>query len=170
VLGSDDIPAVVPHMQSLDEAALRTDLTAALDWLAQRGIPRSATGTVGFCMGGTVALWAATALEIGAAVSYYGGGVSTGRFGLPPLVDLAPSLRCGWMGHYGGRDEGIPVTEAEALGAAAATAGVPTEMHLYPEAGHGFNCDDRDAFDPAASAEAWQRTLAWFDAHLRPGP
>ena len=37
----------------------------------------------------------------------------------------------------------------------------------YPDADHGFHCDARPAvFNPAVSADAWQRTLAWLDTHL----
>jgi carboxymethylenebutenolidase len=39
-------------------------------------------------------------------------------------------------------------------------------VHRYPDAGHGFNCDDRDAFHPPSAELAWSRTLAWFGRHL----
>jgi carboxymethylenebutenolidase len=44
---------------------------------------------------------------------------------------------------------------------------VPTDIVRYPEAGHGFNCDDRpDAFHEPSATDAWRRTLAWFDEYL----
>jgi carboxymethylenebutenolidase len=49
------------------------------------------------------------------------------------------------------------------------SAPVPTEIVRYPDADHGFNCNDRPAvFNPDAAADAWKRTLAWFDAHIQP--
>jgi len=30
------------------------------------------------------------------------------------------------------------------------------------DADHGFNCDQRAAFDPDAAAQAWQRTIDFF--------
>ena len=72
-----------------------------------------------------------------------------------------------WLGLYGDLDQGIPVDEVEALRRVTAKAPVPTEIVRYADAGHGFNCNDRpDAFHAASAADAWQRTLAWFDRHL----
>ena len=108
-------------------------------------------GVVGFCMGGTVAL--ITAVERGgAAVTFYGGGVTEGRFGFPPLVDLAPRLRAPWLGLYGDLDQGISVDQVEALRAAAATAATKIEVVRYADAGHGFHCDQRASFHAASRA------------------
>jgi carboxymethylenebutenolidase len=166
VLDYEDLAAVIPHFAEVSADGLEVDVRAAVDLLAGADIAADRQGVVGFCMGGTIALWAGTAFPLGAAVTFYGGGVTSGRFGLPSLVDLAPSLRCPWQGHFGDLDEGIPVDQVEALRAAAATAAVDTELHRYAEAGHGFNCDDRDAFHGPSAAEAWRRTLCWFATHL----
>jgi carboxymethylenebutenolidase len=50
--------------------------------------------------------------------------------------------------------------------AAAARAPVPTDIVRYAEADHGFHCDERPAFHPGSSADAWARTLAFLDRHL----
>jgi carboxymethylenebutenolidase len=167
VLEYGDFEAVRPAMMSLTAGGIETDLDAVFADLAQRGFPEQRTAMVGFCMGGTVALFAAAEWRLAAAVTFYGGGVAQGRFGLPSLLDLAPELRSPWLGLYGDLDQGIPVDEVEALRRVAATAPVPTEIVRYAEAGHGFNCNDRpDAFHEASAADAWRRTLAWFDEHL----
>jgi carboxymethylenebutenolidase len=117
-----------------------------------------------------VTFHAAALRALGAAVTFYGGGVTTGRFGLPALVEQAPSLQTPWLGLFGDLDQGIPVEEVEQLRQAAAGAGVVTEIVRYADAQHGFNCDDRPAvFNEQAAADAWARTLAWFDRHLSPG-
>jgi carboxymethylenebutenolidase len=103
---------------------------------------------------------------VGAAVTFYGGGVSQGRFGFPPLVELAPRLRAPWLGLYGDQDQGIPVADVEALRAATATSAPPTEVVRYPDAAHGFNCDQRASFHAASADDAWARMLAWFDRYL----
>jgi carboxymethylenebutenolidase len=118
-------------------------------------------------MGGAVSLFAGTEHALGAAVTFYGGGVREGRFGLPSLIELAPTLKTPWLGAYGDRDSGIAVDDVEALRAAASTASVETEIVRYPDAEHGFNCEDRPAvYNPEAAADAWGRALAFFDAHL----
>ena len=118
-------------------------------------------------MGGTVTLVTAARRDVGAAVTFYGGGVKEGRFGFPPLVEEATRLRAPWLGLYGDLDQGIPVEGVEELRAAAASSGQPTEVVRYPEAGHGFHCDQRDSYEPKSAQDAWARTLAWFGDHLR---
>ncbi len=117
-------------------------------------------------MGGTVALLTAVEREVGAAVTFYGGGVTQGRFGFPPLVEAAPKLQAPWLGLFGDLDKGIPVEEVEQLRAAAATSGQPTEVVRYADADHGFHCDVRSSYNEAAAKDAWTRTLAWFDTYL----
>jgi len=103
---------------------------------------------------------------LGAAGTFYGGGVTQGRFGLPSLVDLAPQLQTPWLGQFGDLDRGIPVADVEALRAATSPLGVPAGIFRYADADHGFHCDGRPAvFHPAAAALAWERTLAWMDQH-----
>ncbi len=167
VFAYDDLASVMPVMQTLTAAGLRMDLDAALTHLESLGHEAGALGVVGFCMGGTVALAAATLRPLGAAVTFYGGGVTEGRFGFPPLVELAPSLKTPWLGLYGDLDKSIPPESVEDLRAAAATAPVATEIVRYANGQHGFNCDARPAvYDPEAAADAWGRTLAFFDEHL----
>jgi carboxymethylenebutenolidase len=167
VFAYDDFEHVRPTMQTLTAGGITTDVTATFAQLEAAGIPAERIGVVGFCMGGSVALYAATLRRIGAAVSFYGGGVAEGRFGLPSLIELAPQLTAPWLGLYGDLDKGIPVEEVEALRHAAAGSLVETEIVRYADADHGFHCDDRPAvFNPAAAADAWQRTLGWLDRHV----
>jgi len=166
VLPYGDLASARPLMAQLTAEGISEDLQAALDHLERLGLAPGRCGIVGFCMGGSVAFYAATRWPLGAAVTFYGGGIAAGRFRFPPLRDLAPTLRSPWLGLYGDLDHGIPPGEVEALREAALTAPVPTEVVRYPDAGHGFNCDDRSAFVPAAAADAWKRTLAWLDTHL----
>ena len=117
-------------------------------------------------MGGSVTLVAAADHELGAAVTFYGGGVSQGRFGFDPLVEVAPRLQTPWLGLFGDLDQGIPIDDVEALRAAAATAPVSTEVVRYAEAGHGFNCDQRVLVPPALG----HRRLGPHAGLVRPAP
>ena len=165
-LGYDDFSQVMPHMGALTADGILADIDVALALLAGAGIGPAQTGVVGFCMGGTVALVTAVRRDVGAAVSFYGGGVAQGRFGFGPLIEEAPGLRAPWLGLYGDLDQGIPVDDVERLRAAAATSGVETEVVRYPDAGHGFHCDRRPDYHPDSAHDAWDRTLRWFDQHL----
>ncbi len=161
-----DMESLRPVMMAMTAEGIRADTDAALSHLASLGHTGTHVGVVGFCMGGSVTLVAAVDHPLGAAVTFYGGGVTQGRFGFDPLVDQAPRLQTPWLGLFGDLDQGILVDDVEALRAAAATAAVDTEIVRYPEAGHGFNCDDRDAYHEASAKEAWARTLDWFAGHL----
>lgn len=169
VLPTDDFSQVVPHMRALTPDGILEDVDAALDFLGDAGFPSDTCGVVGFCAGGSIALYTAVERPIGAAVTYYGGGVIEGRFGLPSLVELAPRLRAPWLGLYGDRDRGIPVEQVDALAEAAATAEVHTEVVRYPDAGHAFNRDGDTPYVEAAASDAWMRTLDWFADNLTTG-
>jgi carboxymethylenebutenolidase len=161
---------IMPHMQALTEAGLLTDLDATLGYLGDAGFGPAGIGVVGFCMGGSVTFLAAARRALGAAVTFYGGGVAEGRFGMPSLLELAPSLQTPWLGLFGDEDQGIPVEQVEALRTAAETAAVPTEIVRYPGAGHGFHCDARpDSYHPVSAQDGWGRTLDWFGRYLTAG-
>jgi len=125
-------------------------------WAATNALHRmldagAGIGAVGYCWGGTLALLACTRLKL-PAVSYYGGRSV-------PFAHERPGAPL--MLHFGERDPIIPPAHVELLREAFPQA----EAHVYP-AGHGFNCDERADFDPAASALALERTLAFFDRTL----
>ncbi len=166
-LGYDDFSLVAPHMGELNPDGLADDVTAAAEFLNAAGYPTSSIGVVGYCMGGSVALYADTLGLVGAAASFYGGGVTAGRFGLAPLAELARSLRAPWIGLYGDLDQGIPPEQVEALREGAAGSSVVTEVVRYADANHGFNCDARPAvYNAVAAADATARTLTFFATHL----
>ena len=42
------------------------------------------------------------------------------------------------------------------------------EFHTYPDADHAFFNDERpEVYDPAAAADAWSRTIAFFRRELK---
>jgi carboxymethylenebutenolidase len=165
-LGYDDFTLILPHWEQLDAERILADVDVALTHLEGAGIPAANIGIVGFCMGGTVALVTTTEREVGAGVTFYGGGLKEGRFGFPPLVEAAPRLRAPWLGLFGDLDENILPADVEELRVAAASSGQVTDVVRYPDAGHGFHCDRRDSYHEASARDAWQRTLDWFGRFL----
>jgi carboxymethylenebutenolidase len=166
-LGYDDMTEVIPYIMQLAVNDLEADLEASLAYLKERGFEGSKVGVIGYCMGGSVSFLAGAYWALGAAVSYYGGGITQGRFQMPPLIDLAPTLQTPWLGFFGDQDESIPVDQVEGLREAAAKAKVPTEVVRYPEANHGFNCDARSSYHEASATDAQKRTLDFFGQHLK---
>lgn len=144
------------YLERLTAQSIHADTDAALHWLARRGMTTDRIGVVGFGLGGAVALMVATQRDLGAAVTVGGiGVVQPVAATLPALVDIAPELRCPWLGIYG-RDGGVPEEEVHKLRDAAHSAHVATDLvHC---------CFDTDQ---SLAPEAWARTLNWFGSHLR---
>jgi carboxymethylenebutenolidase len=165
----DDFAAVLSAMGALSDELMLADVDAALAHLAEHDLPAVRAGIVGFCMGGRVSFLVAARRGLGAAVGFYGGGIVNARFPqFPALVGEAPTLRTPWLGLFGDRDGSIPVDDVEALRAALVDAPVDTDVVRYPDAEHGFFCDLRPSYAPDAAADAWPRTLTWFE-RLDPG-
>jgi carboxymethylenebutenolidase len=76
VLGYNDLDKVMPHFGAVTDGGLTNDLDATLAYLSASGFESSRVGIVGFCMGGSVAFYAAVRYPLGAAVTYYGGGIA----------------------------------------------------------------------------------------------
>jgi carboxymethylenebutenolidase len=165
-LGYDDISQVMPHMQAVTEAGLLDDLNVTLAYLSQAGFESKQIGIVGFCMGGTVSFFAAVRYPLGAAATFYGGGIAAGRFGIPSQLEMAEELQAPWLGLYGDLDQGIPDDEVEALRQKLTKSSVPAEIVRYPDAEHGFHCDARKSYHQSSAEDGWGRTLAWFERYL----
>jgi carboxymethylenebutenolidase len=158
--GVDELPedgdVVRRHLERLTLESVHNDIDAAVHWLAGRSVAADRMGIAGLGLGGAVALIVATQRDIGAAVTIGGIGVVDPVVAtLPALVDVAPDLRCPWLGIYG-RDGEVPEAEVNKLRDAAHSAHVATDLVLC--------CFDTD--QPIAP-EAWGRTLNWFCSHLR---
>jgi carboxymethylenebutenolidase len=163
--------AVVEKFSGLDDDKVLMDLDAAIGLLHDRGFDDRSIAVVGFCWGGRVSFLAAVRRALGAAVGFYGGGIVSGRFPqFPPLVGEAAALQTPWLGLFGDLDQSISVEDVETLRAALDAAPVDHAVHRYAEAGHGFHCQARPTHLHKPSAEdGWERMVAWFNGHLKPG-
>lgn len=124
-------------------------------------------GVVGFCHGGHVAFFAGTLPRVKACACFYGGGIGAPRpDGGPPTADLAPKLKARMLMLYGGKDAAIPQTQVEYVRGKLEQSKVQHEIVIYPDAEHGFACDERASFNKAASDDAWKRTFELFEAAL----
>jgi carboxymethylenebutenolidase len=147
----DEVAVARKFIANPDWSAMLRDTQAAIDAVKDSG----PVGIIGFCLGGSVAYAAATKLSgLKAAVGYYGGVVV--RF-----ADDKPTVPT--QLHFGEKDAGIPLTDVETIKAKRPDV----EVFTYPDAQHGFGCDERASYDKASSDLAWQRSLAFFAAHLK---
>jgi carboxymethylenebutenolidase len=140
------------------------DLDACAAWAAENGGDPARLGITGFCRGGRTAwLYAAHNPKLKAAVVWYGQlrGASTANQPKWP-VDLAAEIKAPVLGLYGGKDQGIPLDEVEAMREALKAARQKTELRLYPDAPHAFHADYRPNYRKEFAEDGWQRMLAWF--------
>lgn len=150
----DLLPQAMARMNALPWDAAVADTAAAVRNL------RASTGKVGlvgFCYGGGVAFNVAAVEPVDALVSYYGSA-------LPNLVGLAPQVTAPSLHHFGESDSYIPADAVEAIRAAVSREGV--EFHTYSGADHAFDNSRPEFHHAQASALAWERTLAFLNAHL----
>jgi len=146
----------------VDRGKMAADFVAAARWLKARPDCNGRIGTTGFCFGGGMSNNLAVLLgaDLAAAAPFYGGA--------PPAADV-PKISAAMLINHGALDtrlvEAYPEYEA-----AMQSAGVTYEGHLYPDSVHGFFNDATPArYNKAAAEEAWTRTIAWFNQHVREG-
>ena len=136
-------------MDRVDKERVQTDIAATYAFVAGDG----AAGIIGYCWGATMGWRAAARLDgLKAAVCYYPGGIG----GYVQEHPLCPTI-C----HFGDRDRGISLQEVDLV------RPVPNVTTFVYPAAHGFNCNDRDSFDPAVAAVARERTLDHLQAYLK---
>jgi carboxymethylenebutenolidase len=147
------------------EDAVLQDVQTLLDRLAERGWALDQIGVVGYGSGGHAALLAASAMELGAAISVRP--VPPVRLGAWPVRPV----RTPWLGLFAARDDRTPATEVAALGAALAAASpVFTQVVTYPGVAGDFIHDALDSSGHAAAYDSWQRVLEWLNARVVPRP
>jgi carboxymethylenebutenolidase len=145
---------------SMDQA--EKDMRGAVDHLAGLdGVEGKGVGSVGFCLGGGLSVWAASINpKVKAVVSFY--------YVMPHGKPDFSKIEAPVMGHFGAGDDFISVDDARSLEQQMIDAGVEADFHLYEGAGHAFfNDTDRlGTHDPEAAERSWRLTLEFFRKNL----
>ena len=158
-----DVPKAIEHMKRLDDASVMADIGALIAMLKARPDVRAdRIAIMGFFMGGTVSFKTAAhpAADITTAVSFYGGGSLADRA-------LLERIRVPVLAFFGETDTFIPLAQVTRLSATMGELGKSYESHVYPGAGHGFFCDERDSYQAEAAKDAWVRTRDWLAKYLK---
>ncbi|MGP4029942.1 dienelactone hydrolase family protein [Actinomadura sp. 3N407] len=159
---------IMAAVAALPDPTVIEDMTAAVRWLEdETGANR--IGAVGFCIGGTYSLLAASQVPgLRCAVAFYGMlryAAATDAKPVSPL-DAAEKAACPVLGHFGETDHLVPVADAAEL--ADRLRGRPAEIYTYPGAGHAFHEDFRpEVYRPVAATTAWARTGEYLSRYLR---
>ncbi|MEW2517270.1 dienelactone hydrolase family protein [Actinacidiphila alni] len=161
-------------LQRLTRDGVLRDVRATVDHL--RGLPDAGEriGMVGFSLGGHLAFYAATRIDLAATAVVYPGwlDVTGTALGTPqPLLDLVP----GMAGHrgkllylMGGKDHVVTPEQNRLAGERLTAAGVRHEVVVYRDGPHGFLADERDSYRPDLAADAWRRITDLLAAELDP--
>ena len=159
---------VGPMMATTGNAKAAEDTVAFLDYLASRpDVKVSKVGTVGFCMGGGMALTAAGRFpdRVAAAASFHGGNLATDSENSPHL--LAPKMKAEVYVAGADNDNSYPLEMAARLEKALTDAGVKHRCEIYAHAHHGWMKKDFPIYDEAAAERGWREMLALFNRNLR---
>ena len=155
-------------VKSTPDSQVASDLDATVAWAKSTGkADTSRLAITGFCWGGRqVWLYAAHNHNLKAAAAWYGvlDWPKSDKAPANPM-DLVSQIDVPVLGLYGGQDAGIPRDHIEALRDALKAAGKPSDIIVYPDAGHGFNADYRKSYRPTEAKDAWQHMLDWFKSH-----
>jgi len=161
-----DFAQIRPIVARKSDTELVSDYDAAVASVrtsAKGDLSRMAV--VGMCRGGRTSLvYAASNPTLKACVSWYGPvGGQPSEFTPRTVMDRVAEFKMPVLGLYGAKDAGVPIAEVEKFFAALKAQGTPSELVIYPEAGHGFHADFRpDNYRKADAEDGWKRTLAWL--------
>jgi carboxymethylenebutenolidase len=146
------------QQRTLDGEAMMENWIAAFNYLKSHPDCSGKVGAVGFCYGGGVVNLLASRLpDLGAGVPFYGRAA--------PLEDVA-NIKSPLLIQNGELDERI-LAGAPAYEAALKAAGVEFEAYVYAGARHGFHNNSTPRYDDVAASLAWERTIAFFQRHLK---
>jgi len=154
--GSDDEGRTLQRQR--DRGEMLEDFIAAYEFLRHHPECTGQVGVVGFCFGGAISNKMAVRLPgLGASVPFYGG---------QPTAEEVPAIQAPLLLHFGELDErvnaGWPAYEA-----ALKANNKKYTAHFYPGANHGFHNDTTPRYDEEAAKLAWERTISFFNEHLR---
>jgi len=147
---------------NMDEA--EKDMRGAVKYLLEHPKCTGEIGSVGFCMGGGLSVWAAAKNpEIGATVTYY----YVMPHGKPDFSDINGPV----LGHFGTADDFVPVEDAKALESELQAAGVEAAFEFYEGAGHAFSGEHNriGTYNKEHAENAWGKTVGFFKEHLGKG-
>lgn len=147
------------QVASLDQVKAIENMKTAERYLRDKGAPRIAS--LGWCFGGGQSLQLALSEneDLAATVIYYG-----------QLTDDQSRLQnISWpvLGVFGAEDRSISTSSVQAFESALNVVGIENEIYIYPGVGHAFANPSNTNYAPRETADAWEKTLAFLDKHLK---
>lgn len=136
-----------------------SNMNGALQFLEDKyGVTK--TASIGWCFGGGQSLnLALHNSDVDATVIYYGSLVSD--------KEQLSSISWPVLGIFAGLDQGITVESVNAFEQALDDLGIQNEIHIYPNAQHGFANPSGQRYAPEETKDAWEKTILFLDSNLK---
>lgn len=145
------------YVSDVSQAKAIVNMTDAKKFLKNKGAGKIAV--FGWCYGGGQSLqYSLVEKDLSATVIYYGElATDTGK--LKPIT---------WpvLGIFGDKDTSISVDSVKAFEAALNKSKIPNEIYIYPGVGHAFANPTGPNYAPAATKDAWDKTISFLKKYL----
>ena len=157
-------------LSALKADEMIADARAAIAYLrGRKDVRGDRIGAMGFCIGGHMTYLTACETDVRAAASFYGGGIAApqGPGGQASTIGRTGKIKGRLLCLFGGKDAFIPIDQVDAIRDALAKAKTRHEVVVYPDADHGFFCEQRPTYNEAAAKDAWERVKRLFADELK---
>ena len=165
--GTEETTARMGEVRKYVSAAgAETDAHALVAFLSGLKQFSGKIGTVGYCMGGGLAMRTAAAEpgKVQAAASFHGSQLASDAPDSPHT--LAPKIKAQMYFGFAIEDRTMPPEAVEKLKAALDAAGVNYEGELYAGARHGWCVKDHSVYHEAQAEHAWHHLVGFFEDAL----
>ena len=154
--GNDDDGRTLQRQRDRNE--MLEDFIAAFEFLKGHDGCTGKVGVVGFCFGGWISnMMAARLPDLGAAVPFYGSQAP---------IDQVPNIQAPLLLQFASNDKRVNAGWPDYEQALKEHNKVHS-AYVYPDTNHGFHNDTTPRFNEKAAALAWQRTIDFFNEHLK---
>jgi len=151
---------------SVTPAGIARDAHAYVAFLKSQKQVKGRIGTVGYCMGGGMAMRTAAAEpdQVAGAASFHGSQLASADPESPHT--LAPKIRAQMYFGFAIEDRTMPPEAVEKLKAALDAAGVSYEGETYTGARHGWCVKDHNVYHEAQAEHARHHLAEFFEETL----
>lgn len=167
VVSYKELQKAIGIMNRLQDSKVMEDVGAAIAHLkAQKYVKAGTLGVTGFCMGGRFTYLTAAHhnKDIKAAVVFYGGGIPMGK---PSPLERTNEIKCPISLFFGAKDPLIPQEHVTQINKALTDAGAKFTVKVYPDATHGFFCNERESYHADSAKDAWNQSKTFFAQNLK---
>ncbi len=159
---SNDIEAARERRKAFDQSKGLSDIASCIRLLTQRDT--APIVLMGFCLGGTLAMFAQMRSKVSGSIVYYGLPRPTRPKSLLEPYSVLDVLLAGapLLGFWGEEEKSVDLKSVEELDRKLDEFEQPHQIVRYPGVGHAFLTFDPQSPDYPASADSWTRSMQFL--------